>query len=244
MGLLPLGHWGAPGGWEPSRLTGLAFWAAADRETGYQNNDPVGTWHDRSGNGRDATAAGAARPTYKTNVVGGRPGLLYAQSAGSRLDTPAVGIATFTIALVVKLTTDAGILIEQSPGHPNSGFYLFGDVGDTLHVEKSGTISDKEYTSTWAYGTNALKLVTWEFDGTHAGHTLRVDRAAVSLTNGGATNDPGTGTATDALHIGGRLGGSLSCTGYFFEAVVCTPQLSAADRTLLEQYLHDRWGTP
>jgi hypothetical protein len=241
MGLLPLGHWGAPGGWEPSRLTGLAFWAAADRETGYQNNDPVGTWHDRSGNGRDATAAGGARPTYKTSVVGSRPGLLYAQSAGSRLDTPSFGLATFTIALVVKLTTDAGILIEQGPAGGADGHYLFGDVGDTIRAQRT-TASAKEASSAWAYGANALKLVVHDYDGTHAGHTLRVDRAAVSLTNGGSTANPGGGTVTDVLHIGGRAGGSLSCTGYFFEVVVCTPQLSAADRTLLEQYLHERWA--
>ena len=41
--------------------------------TGLADADPVSTWTDRSGGGRDLSASGSARPTYKVGIQGGNP---------------------------------------------------------------------------------------------------------------------------------------------------------------------------
>ncbi len=51
----------------------LQLWLKADAITGLNNNDPVSTWVDSSVNGRNATQSGAARPTYITSALNGKP---------------------------------------------------------------------------------------------------------------------------------------------------------------------------
>lgn len=57
----------------PSDLSGLVQWLKADAITGLSDGDPVSTWGDSSGNGRDASGSGSARPVYKTNILNGKP---------------------------------------------------------------------------------------------------------------------------------------------------------------------------
>jgi hypothetical protein len=52
---------GAAGIWRAKDLAGLA------------DGDPISTWPDTSGNGKDLTGSGTARPTYKTNIYNGWP---------------------------------------------------------------------------------------------------------------------------------------------------------------------------
>jgi len=54
---------GSPVGWWP-----------VDQITGLEDDDPIGTLPDQSGNGFDATQeTGVRKPTYKTNEANGRP---------------------------------------------------------------------------------------------------------------------------------------------------------------------------
>jgi hypothetical protein len=63
--------------WTPATPAGLLAWYKADAITGLSDGDPIGTWPDSSGNGRDLTqATAAAKPTYKTNRQNGLPGVL------------------------------------------------------------------------------------------------------------------------------------------------------------------------
>lgn len=68
---------------DPSPLptTGLQLWLKAD--AGVVDDDGlVSQWSDQSGNGNNATASGAARPSYVTNSLNGKPGL---QFSGNQL---------------------------------------------------------------------------------------------------------------------------------------------------------------
>jgi hypothetical protein len=240
MNIIPRSPWNRYQRWSPNQLASLAYWGAADRETSYANHDPVTVLHDQSGHGRDAHAPPGQEPEYRTAILGERPGLLYDQAADTRLDINNFTLGTFTIALMVELDSDAAILIQHGPGGGGEGHYLWGDTGDTLNVKRTLT-SAKDDGSHWAYEPPIPHAVVHEFDGTHAGNLLRVDGAPVSLVNAGATDDPGTAPLTLPLHLGGRGNDTLSCTGYLFEIVVCTPILAADDRALLEGYLLDRW---
>jgi hypothetical protein len=51
----------------PDAVSGLALWLKADALS-LNDADPVSTWTDSSGNGRNFTQTGTARPTYKTTA--------------------------------------------------------------------------------------------------------------------------------------------------------------------------------
>lgn len=59
---------------KPTQIPGCQLWLPADRITGLNNGDPVTTWKDESGNGRNATQDTAAKkPTYKRGIINGLP---------------------------------------------------------------------------------------------------------------------------------------------------------------------------
>lgn len=60
----------AAGGGSPSDLTNLELWLKADAILGLNNNDPITTWNDSSGNGRNATAVqfSARKPIWKSTA--------------------------------------------------------------------------------------------------------------------------------------------------------------------------------
>lgn len=56
----------------PDEIPGLVGWYHTDYTHGLSNDDPVATWHDKSGMGNDATqSVTASKPIYKTNVLNG-----------------------------------------------------------------------------------------------------------------------------------------------------------------------------
>ena len=57
----------------PSSISGLIIWLDAASEN-YADNEVVGTWTDRSGNGNNATQVNAPnKPTFKTGIFNGKP---------------------------------------------------------------------------------------------------------------------------------------------------------------------------
>ncbi len=74
--------WSQGNGQFRTRMTdaaGLALWLDAAALPGAVAGQPVATWPDQSGNGRDATAwiDATRNPTYVTNALGGRPALRF-----------------------------------------------------------------------------------------------------------------------------------------------------------------------
>lgn len=63
----------ATSSWTPASRPLIIWFDGNNLGTAYANNDPVGSWADQSGNARNATAAAGNRPTYKTNVLNGKP---------------------------------------------------------------------------------------------------------------------------------------------------------------------------
>ena len=73
LSLLGAGASGATG-FSPSDVSGLKLWLKADAIVGLSDGDPVTTWADSSGEGRDAAQATASKkPTYQTAELNGKP---------------------------------------------------------------------------------------------------------------------------------------------------------------------------
>ncbi|HEX2609510.1 MAG TPA: hypothetical protein VHK68_00775 [Gemmatimonadales bacterium] len=221
-------------------LSGVKFRGCCDLESGFHDGDFVSTWTDQSGSGNHATGSGSNRPLWVT-ATGDiqRPALAFTASGVSYLSLPSITYnpSSFTIALALRPTgNDASYLLKFS-----GGSYLWSDTGDTMHVIRGANASDKNLSAAWLYQSDQLhpKVVLWQYGGTHATHTLRLNGAAQTLSDGTPTDDPGTGSVTETCQIGGN--GTLALDAQLYELWVISPVLSAGDRTLLEDYLYDAY---
>jgi hypothetical protein len=160
---------------------------------------------DQSGSG---TNAAQATPSKQPLAVGaafpnGRPAL--SLDGGDALSTPAVALGAHAWLLQLKLSGGAGSVLEHNDipgGLGSNGAGLSGSINNTIQVNRAGSASSWNHASNWAVD-GATRVVTVSYDGTHAGHSLRINRAAVALTNVTA-NDPGTGSVNAPLYLGSR----------------------------------------
>lgn len=219
--------------WNPLLLPGLKVWLE-DSATAPAN--AVTSWTDRSGNSNHATqSTGTAKPTYNATGKNGRPTLSF--DGGDFLQTPAIALTTFTFVVVWK-SSSGGIIYEHGSNANTAGCYLHAPGGNTIAASRSSSVS--AYTRA-TLADDTWRLTTHSCDGTHAGHTLRINGALQSLSSA-VGNAPGTSSLSDVLNIGARNGASLFTTGSIALLVVCTPVLSAANVTLLEAYANGRFA--
>lgn len=93
---------------QPNDISGLLLWLKP--EALYLNNDdPVSTWPDLSGNYNDATASGSLRPLYKTNIIGGQPVVRFDGSDD-------------VLNLNSAISTARTVIIVQKPETPNANW--------------------------------------------------------------------------------------------------------------------------
>src|SRR5439155_17313853 len=116
-----------PPPFSPAEIGGLKLWLKADA-LALNNNDPVSTWTDSSGNGNSPTSSGTKRPTYKTNVLNGKPVVRF-DGIDDHLDK------TFVTGLISQPSTaivayDVGRPIENNSALPNRQIVL-GAAGST-----------------------------------------------------------------------------------------------------------------
>lgn len=85
----------------PFDIPGMVTYLDASLLSGYADTDPVGTWTDTSGNACHATAAGTARPLYKTAQLGTRP-VLRLDGVNDIMSVTVPASPIWTIAAIVR----------------------------------------------------------------------------------------------------------------------------------------------
>lgn len=122
-------------------IPGLWLWAEAQKDTGYANNDPVGTLLDSSSQVNTMTqATGAAKPTYKTGEVNALQA--YSFDGGDYVQkTSAAGLGSssaFSIFAVIKRAgTGARRTILYAGDSTNAGMQITIDSSEKFRLTKS-----------------------------------------------------------------------------------------------------------
>jgi len=112
----------------------LALWLNASAGLTLSGTD-VSTWADQSGNGKDATASGTARPTYQSSGINGMPAISFNGTTNRMTGSQVLTTAPATVFAVVNFSvaeTIGGIFQQTnfilyrgfSPGS-NTAFRLF-----------------------------------------------------------------------------------------------------------------------
>lgn len=215
----------------PTDIAGLALWLKAD-SLSLNNDDPVGTWADSSGNGLDVTAAGAARPTFKTAILNNKPVVRFATDDVLTSTAVAVAGAAFSVFTVLKFATTAGFQTPFFNGDQpiGNGWALMlggGAAGKRGFFFRGIAVADDgDATTSWE---------TWTVIRTSAPSLdMYVDGSLTSL----AGNTSSVITPTTQVEVGG--GGGFY-NGDIAELVVYDSALSTGDQQGIESYLYNKW---
>lgn len=222
----------------PDSISGLKVWLKADSES-YADLDPVGTATDRSGVGNNATAAGAARPIFRTSQINGLPAY-YFEAAQSRVLTFGDFGAAFTaghLFVVVKLVTDPPTVDTKT------GLFTMGSLGDTTHFPYTdSTIYDNTFTTVRkTVGNPTPALTAWRvYEVRSAASDWEAKLDGTSLFS--------TATNTFAINTAPSLGADTApatdnyLDGYVAEFIVYNKALSAGEQTTVKNYLAAKYN--
>ena len=216
-----LGGGGAP--FSPASISGLQLWYKADAITALNDGDPLATWTDQSGNGRNATQASATiKPLYKTNILNGMAGVLFD------------GVND-VMSIVYDMPATTSIFIVYSGWSSGS---LIGNNGEATDMIQRATTNFPDSNLLVINTSQSMannKILTMLFNYTTDNYTIRMDGASVGTSSAAANV-----TTPGAITIGQSYNEPLA--GYLHEVILYNAVLSAGDYAAVETYLASRWG--
>lgn len=193
------------------------------------DGDPVGGWEDKSGNGHHAEQATTAnKGTYKTPVANGR-GVVRFDGVTDAMSYVVNITAQMNLFIVVKFNT-------TGPFDPIFSW----DYSNTTVTQFNSTrmeVNDLAYGGSIDTTTFHVWEINW-FKSAGAANALRQDGA-----------DAVTSYRTNGLESGGGNTIAAAPGPYYGDLDLCEilgfdAELSAGDRTAVEEYLQAKWGTP
>ena len=227
----------------PPDIGNLVGWWDAASIAGLANDDPCGTWSDRSGLGNHVTQAGAAslKPTYKTGVQNSLPGVYF--DGGDYLFNHAIAAyfsgddKPLSVVLALKITNGASpypLMCGNAATNALFGCGYNSDIIKCAKVDDSAAtkVAEAAYTYNNTAHIAAYKHTTvasaWA-----SGAAKFVDQAA----------DAGA-TTLDTFCLGAGLIPTMSVniTGHLFSVLLYRSALSDADRVLIQNYQSAKWG--
>lgn len=233
------------GAFSPASLSGLALWFAARLETGFNDDDAVATWTDRSGNGRNATqATGTKRPLYKTNIISGKPVLRF-DSTDDCLTVSAIdftgtnGLTLFVVTANITSATDRVIIESSASFSANAGsFICYRDTSNKVNTNLRGNVGSSLCVGTTNI-TSAATLISGVYDMSLAAASeaqLYINGVAEGVHTGSTNNTANFGNY--AINIGSRNNGaSLPLGGDIAEIILYNRALTTTERQQVEAYL-------
>ena len=220
--------------------TNLDFWFKADQGTSTTtNNARLSTWSDQSGNGRNATASGSARPRYRTSDsnINSMPYINY--NGSNQLDMTYSGNSNENMSFggVMRINTPSNQLdiILQHGGRNTMGFRGSAMSSGSRFTDFVGG-SNHHSTNTYSNGNWYLHQKTFANSGSNR---LRfyMDGAAEAIHTHTIQNRTGT------THIGGNgSGGGTDFNGRIAEIFKHGKTLNDAERNIVANYLSAKYN--
>lgn len=246
----------------PLDIAGCALWLdGADSSASSMTLEGalVSAWRDKSGNGRDFTSTGTARPTLVASTIANKSALSF-DGVDDRLSTSSViatgGTAALTVFVVVRGTFpgNGSFLFTHRSGFggadtndvnigwsANQGSsWAFGTLRSRVAALRSGVsyINDRQFQSVNVSGVGITSL-TASFAATSSSNSHRWQGAESNAISG--TSDAGSSVGM-AIGVRPNATPDLFYLGNIAEVVAYSSALSSADRARVESYLAAKWG--
>lgn len=218
------------GSFIPLQQSSVQLWVEGDHNTGLNDNDPISSWPDFSGNGRNLIAAATVRPLYKVNILNGKP--------AARFDG-INDVMTLAVPLVLPDTVTLHFCYANRTG-TNGTFFSTDEVVGNAPLQRNTTQWAQAATGSFAgpvAGLNVYNIVTYTFD--YVADEFRLFRHGVQ--DGVLTGTP-VANPLGNIVIGARRGFLeflvADLLGIIIRGVVAT----TAERLRVERYFAGKYG--
>jgi hypothetical protein len=240
--------WGTAGAatFTPVALSGCVLWLRSDLGITLNGAD-VSAWADQSGTAVSlAQATASKQPLYNATDAdfGGAPSVAFTSADSHTLESSAtITYGPHTIFLVAGPLAASGSYYFTRKSGGTYREYCYGNDPMEYVGDRNGTgASSINNSDLSAWSTVAgVKTIEMQMDGTHAGHTVRVN-GVDKREAGGATNDPGTGTGAGTLWLASEDGTGGFGQFEMSEMLIYSRVLTAGEITQVEAYLRARYG--
>ena len=236
--LLVPANLGSPGTFNPSATPGLLLWYRGDSVT--TSGGVVDSLVDLSGSAINATASGAARPTYSaTSATYNNRAALTFDGVDDTITSGNVNYSNHTIFQVCQSAGQAGYRpFYRRTGAATNIIDYCGHRTDAIFVRNDAlTASYKTNAANWGVTVSPITLRV-QYGGTHATHLLWKNGASVALSTGTA-GDPGA-LATGPLKI--MSDAATFTQGTWAEFICYSRVLTTSESALVEAYLQNRYA--
>lgn len=220
----------AGGGFNPKSIAGLAFWLDAGVSSAITfNGSTISQINDRSGNGRNATQAVAARqPTYSATAANGRPAIEF----------NGTNLLTSEWAFTNTVTVFA---VARNIGNSFAGYFQRGSAVNDRHAgyRNSSAIWARRGSgneTSIAHTSTAHDIIQWSF-------TASLSRVFLNGVQS-ADNTSSASFAADAraLRVGALSDGSFNMNGSIAEFLYYDATLTAAEASAVRRYLGQKYN--
>jgi len=231
-------------------LTGLVAWYKPETlAASYANGDPISTWADSSGNGRDLTGTTTTRPLALASAINGYmaadfDGTDDVLSSASYTHSGNIVVAmVFNLDAIKNYNAIASIHNSATPAYPPYYYCCFSYAsGDFATVLDDGTV--RYWTGDYTYGgtptassTNYIAVSSFSAIG-----SLLKTNGEHNRWKKASNGNPASPTGTAYIHLGatGISGGFLN--GKLAEVIIWTPTSDHAEVPWVEGYLADKYA--
>jgi hypothetical protein len=251
---------------DPSYISTALWLDAADAATVTESSGLVSQVNDKSGNGRNFTASGGARPTYSANALNGKAVFTFGGAASL---TSASAASTWNFLHNTNGSTVAAVWKAGNSSNPDAFYPLLGTnaggdgsrTGIVLFYDDRSAVSRNNCISYFVTPTSTSPIFNISANDAitpnapailshigNPGNVTAAQRSSIRINGGSAielNTNTGTGSAADAsftlqLGAGGNNAGFL--IGYIAELIALPLAADIIIRQKLEGYLAHKWS--
>ena len=241
----------------PNKAPNLGLWLESDWGVTKDGGNATNAWLDRSLNAYNFTqAVGANQPIWTAGEFGGNAGIIFDgvnDSLEISVSNPFSTTQNFSFFAVHKSLVNDNDQNYFGMGDLGSSDLFLLAKGDNTNIRTNGVRVATVLTGTLnevAGGTslndNLAKLITIESNGSAWSARLRGVSETLTVVTGGGSNSgnaPGDFITLDNITIGMfRRSGIGFARSNFAAILFYTSQISAADRTNVENYLINKYA--
>lgn len=237
--LVAVGNRSAPGKIylsNPIPTSNLKLWLRADMAV-TSASSAVSAWGDLSGWNNDASQGTSGnQPTVAEGAINAKPALSF-NGTTSKLTLPtsnSLGLQStpYEMFIVAKSSADAVQFLIAGGANEHFEYHLNGDAGARF-IPVSSAFVDKGTAGNYTDGSARL----FSARASSGGGAVRVDGI-----DGAAPASNLLSSNSGSLLLGARSDNSYHLNGSIAEVIIYNTNLSAADRSTVEQYLSSRYN--
>jgi hypothetical protein len=213
---------------DPSTIAGLKLWLKAD-SMAVADGTLLTAWNDSSSNAYNlGNGGGTQRPTFKTNIVNGKPVVRFDGVANRMFNA---------VSIAINQPNDVFVVASGNISSMHTG--LMWAIGQQLLIlQTSGNL--------YMFAGSVQQDSVNHGGGFHVFNALFNFGASYGLVDGSIVlgpSDPG-GTLLQAIYLMSDSTNTYFSTGDYAELLIYNSALSAPDRTSVTNYLKTKYGIP